>query len=149
MTMRQDPSAATMRQQHGFSLVSAIFLMVVLAALGAAIVNVSTMQHTGSALDVQGTRAYQAARAGIEWGVYRQIKASVCIGETSFVPPAPTLSGFTVTVRCALVSDPKTIPPTNAFRIESTACNQPNASGHCPGTAGGTFYVERQLQVKL
>ena len=55
----------------GFAIVSAIFILVVLAALGAFILNISTSQHIGSALDVQGIRAYQAARAGIEWGLYR------------------------------------------------------------------------------
>lgn len=56
---------------RGFAIVSAIFILVVLAALGAFIVNVSTNQQIGSALDVQGVRAYQAARAGVEWGVYQ------------------------------------------------------------------------------
>jgi len=52
--------------QSGFLLVTAIFLLVVLAALGAFILTISGTQQTSSALDVQGARAYQAARAGIE-----------------------------------------------------------------------------------
>jgi MSHA biogenesis protein MshP len=56
---------------RGFTIVSAIFILVVLAALGAFIVNISTNQQIGSALDVQGERAYHAARAGVEWGVYK------------------------------------------------------------------------------
>jgi len=60
-----------MRRLHGFAILSAIFILVVLAALGAFILNVSTNQQIGSALDVQGVRAYQAARAGIEWGLYQ------------------------------------------------------------------------------
>lgn len=59
------------KHMRGFALVSAIFILVVLAALGAFIVNISTSQHIGSALDVQGVRAYHAARAGIEWGLYK------------------------------------------------------------------------------
>lgn len=142
-------SSTSLRAARGFSLVSAIFLLIVLAGLGAAIVNISTMQHTSSALDVQGTRAYQAARAGIEWGLYRQIKNGSCAAQTSFVPPAPTLTAFTVTVTCASVTAPNTSPPVTSVLIESTACNQPDAGGNCPGAAGGTFYVERQLRVKL
>lgn len=149
MIMRPDTSTLSIRRQRGFSLVSAIFLLIVLAGLGAAIVNISTTQHTSSALDVQGTRAYQAARAGIEWGLYRQLREGDCDAETSFTPPAPTLGVFKVTVRCDSLSDPNTNPPVITYRIESTACNQPGAGGHCPGTAGGTYYVERQLQVKL
>ena len=61
--------------QRGFTIVSAIFILVVLAALGAFVVTVSTNQQIGSALDVQGTQAYQAARSGIEWGLY-QVQAT-------------------------------------------------------------------------
>ena len=60
---------------RGFAIVSAIFILVVLGALGAFIVNVSTNQQIGSALDIQGVRAYQAARAGVEWGIY-QVQAT-------------------------------------------------------------------------
>ena len=63
---------ATMRRkiQQGFSLVSAIFLLVVIAMLGTFAVTLSTTQHQSAAMDVMGSRAYQAARAGIEWAAY-------------------------------------------------------------------------------
>lgn len=54
----------------GFSIVSALFLLIVLASLGAFIVNISTTQSTTMAQDVQGSRAYHAAQAGLEWGLY-------------------------------------------------------------------------------
>lgn len=57
--------------QRGFAMVTAVFILVVLAALGAFILTVSSTQQAGSALDIQGARAYQAARAGIEWGVFQ------------------------------------------------------------------------------
>jgi Tfp pilus assembly protein PilX len=57
----------SVKSQCGFLLVTAIFLLVILAALGAFILTISGTQQTSSALDVQGSRAYQAARAGIEW----------------------------------------------------------------------------------
>jgi Tfp pilus assembly protein PilX len=70
------PQFAKLRAgSRGFAIVSAIFILVVLAALGAFIVNVSTNQQIGSTLDLQGVRAYQAARAGIEWGIY-QVQAT-------------------------------------------------------------------------
>lgn len=132
--------------QRGFTVVSATFLLVVLAALGAAILSISAMQHTSSALDVQGSRAYQAARAGIEWGMYRQLINGSCAAAVSFVPPAPTLSAFTVTVGCVKYSG--ATPSLDVYRITSTACNQPS-NGNCPGAAGSMNYVERQLQVTL
>ena len=58
---------------RGFAIVSAIFLIVVLAALGVGIVVFSKAQQASSAYDVQGSRAYQAARAGIEWALYQRV----------------------------------------------------------------------------
>ena len=52
--------------QGGFAIVSAIFLLVVLAALGAFMLTFSTVQHATSAQDIQGSRAYWAARAGLQ-----------------------------------------------------------------------------------
>ena len=60
-----------MKFPRGFAIVSAIFILVVLSVLGAAMVSLSTSQHLGSAQDVQGARAYQAARSGVEWGLYQ------------------------------------------------------------------------------
>lgn len=149
-----------LKKLRGFAIVSAIFILVVLAALGAFIMHISTSQHIGSALDVQGVRAYQAARAGIEWGLYQvQATAAYNFGytstdpntracpaaTTSFVPAAATLSGFTITVECSATADASGGP--TVFTIIATACSQPNA-GACPNTANpGSLYVERRLSV--
>jgi MSHA biogenesis protein MshP len=132
----------------GFALVNAIFLLMLMAALAALVASFSTSQNAGSAMDVQGSQAYQAARAGIEWGVYQQLRGASCVATTSFTPPAPTLSTFRVTVTCAKFP-PGAASALDVYQIESTACNLPDVSGNCPGTAGGAHYVERQLRVTL
>ncbi len=137
-----------MKRLRGFAIVSAIFILVVLAALGAFIVNISTNQQIGSALDVQGVRAYQAARAGIEWGLHRQLQASSCVGATSFSPTASTLSAFTVTVACTATPDPGGFGGPVIYSIRSTACTQPNAAEpKCPNTSPAGFYIERRLEI--
>lgn len=134
-----------MKRLRGFALFSAIFILVVLAALGAFILNISSSQQLGSALDLQGARAYQAARAGIEWGLFRQLQAGSCAGATNFVPAATTLSGFTVSVACVATADANGGP--TIYTITSTACSQPNA-GACPNTVNpGALYIERRLTV--
>lgn len=140
---------------RGFSIVSAIFLLVVLSVLGAMMMNISNMQHVSSAMDVQGTRAYQAARAGIEWGLFTQLNppAAACFASpTSFALPtggANTLSPFTVTVTCNLTTVPATM---NRWQIISTACNQPKPVGtepRCPNWSNSPDYVQRVLQVEF
>ena len=56
------------RRCAGFAIVSALFIIVALAALGAFIAVVSGGQQIGSAYDLNGARAYYAARSGAEWG---------------------------------------------------------------------------------
>ena len=134
-----------MKRLQGFAILSAIFILVVLAALGAFILNISAGQQIGSALDVQGVRAYQAARAGIEWGLYRQLQAGSCAAPTNFVPPAATLSGFTVSVACVATPDASGGPTVHT--VTATACSQPSG-GACPNTINpGAFYIERRLTV--
>ena len=118
------------KRARGFAIVSAIFILVVLAALGAFIVNVFTSQQIGSALDVQGVRVYQAARAGLELGISRWINSGNCTATGT------TIDGFTVTI----TTIPTAGPP--AFcQIDSLA----NIGG-VPGTLG---YVERQLRAVI
>lgn len=146
------------RAARGFAMVSAIVILVILAALGAAVVTVSTSQQMGSALDTQGARAYQAARAGLEWGLYKLQSSNgfdyanpngrTCPATASFPLPATatTLSEFTVTVSCTPNTDPSPGGPT-VYVIEATACSP--SGGSCPGTVGAPAYIERRLSVSI
>jgi MSHA biogenesis protein MshP len=133
-------------RESGFALATAIFILVVLAALAAFLLSVSNLEQGRSALDVQGAKAYQAARAGIEWGAYRVLRDNSCVASTSFAPPAG-LSEFSVTVQCTDMPYSEAGSSGNIFLITATACNQPSGPD-CPGLRG-TYYVERQLQATV
>jgi len=133
--------------QRGFTMVSAIFLLVILSALGAFMLTFSSAQHVSLAQDLQGSRAYWAARSGIEWGGYQAVKASPPSCATSQNLTGP--EGMTVTVSCVSntwVEDTTTV---TFSTITATACNMPTAAGACPNSAavGGIGYVERELRV--
>lgn len=130
-------------RQSGFAMVSAIFILVALAALGAFIATVSSTQHVGSALDVDGARAYQAARAGVEWGVARALTNN-CAPTTNLA----ALNGMAITATCVetVTGDAVEAGLRSLYSITSTACNQP-AAGVCPGAAGPPNYVERRINV--
>ena len=148
--MVQPRSCRCGRQAGGFAVVSAIFLLVVLSALAAFIVQISTQQQIGHAADVQGTRAYQAARAGAEWGAFEHLRNGSCSASSSFALGG-NLSGFTVTVQCLPAGGLTTNDENGAAlvlrRIVATACNQPAgvAFGTCPNLAPGVNYVEREI----
>lgn len=156
-----------LRKIRGFALASAVFILVALAILGVFAVNISSSEHVGSALDIQGVRVNQAARAGIEWGMY-QVQSTAAYNfsygpdlsgvnaanpntrtcptsPSTFVPAASSLSAYTVTVTCIAATDADGGP--TVYRLTAVACNRPLA-GVCPGTPDAT-YVERRLEAAL
>jgi MSHA biogenesis protein MshP len=129
--------------QRGFSLITAIFLLVVIAGLGAMAVTFFTAQQQSSALDVLGSRAYQASRAGIEWGAYQVLQNSM-----SCPPPLTNnpltlvgnLSGFAVNINVACNAAFEAASAVTVFTLTSTATQ---------GTAGQSDYVERVMQATI
>lgn len=142
------PIARRRRRSRGVSLVTAIFLLIVLSGIGAAVVSLTTAQHTSSAYDVLGARAYEAARSGVDFAMYDLAINKRCVTSNLALPA--TLAGFTVTVQCVqtqmLMADGST--DLKPVRITATACNQP-AGGACPNPAPGADYVQRVVQATL
>jgi MSHA biogenesis protein MshP len=143
--------------QRGFSLVAAIFLLVVLALLGALIASVTGMQQASGQLDVLGVRAYHSARTGLEWGAYQVLdpnNAESACGIRSCPAPSTTLpalggslSGFAVTVTCdQLVDTTESNRNVRVFKIVATACNQ---GASCPNAAPSNGYVERRVEATV
>jgi len=126
----------------GFVLPSAFFLLVILASLAAFLVHVSTTQSMSSAMDVQGARAYHAARAGVEWGLYQVMVPSTpsCVGSTAL---SATIEGFSVTVTCTAYGPYSEAGQSfSLYRLAATA--------YSPGTApGSAAYVERQVSASV
>ncbi|TNC96194.1 MAG: MSHA bioproteinis protein MshP [Gallionellaceae bacterium] len=132
--------------QKGFSIISAIFLLVVLSFLGVAMVTFSTTQHQTVAMDVMGSRAYQAARAGVDWGAYQVLRNGGACAPTTTLPVgtlAGTLGQFDVSVTCGAVAASEvtaTSGTVTVYSLSSTATF---------GTLGQPSYVERQIQITI
>lgn len=127
-----------------------IAVIVMLAAFGVALVTMTTTTQSASVIDMQAARAYQAARAGVEWGIFRAISAAGCAAPTttSFAL-AGGLQDFTVTVACTPTSHIEVAAPAlTMYAITATSCNF--SGGACPVAApGNPHYVERQLRVSV
>ena len=63
-------SRLTHNASQGFVLPAAIFLLVVLGGLAAWLMRLGTVTLAQEALELEGARAYQAAQAGLEAGIY-------------------------------------------------------------------------------
>ena len=135
------------RADAGFVLPTAIFLLVILAALGAYMVTLSRTSHISSALDVQGARAYQAARVGIEWAAWQVVDPQNLQPAPTPCPVSPTtltlggtFGAFTVEVSCTLTLETDGTDTVAVYQIVSTASS---------GVAGELDYVERQIQASF
>lgn len=132
-----------------------LFILVVLAVLGAAMAKFSMRQQLGSSSELAAAKAMQAAIAGLEWASFQLLRnppppaaAPACFGKTSIALPGG-LSDFVVTVSCSLSSSSDGGDNFNFYQITATACNAPSA-GACPSTAPlNPSYVERQLSRRL
>ena len=125
-------------RQSGFALVTGIFILVVLAGLGAAMVSISTTQHTTLAMDIQSARAQQAARAGIEWGAYQvMVVANVCPASPAVFTP---LAGFNTTVTCIASGHAEGQNTVTLYQFTSTATF---------GVVNTPDYVARQISAQI
>ncbi|MEO8143247.1 MAG: hypothetical protein ABI654_03450 [Betaproteobacteria bacterium] len=152
--MKRSFSLARRHRQRGFLVIAAVFLLVVLAGLVAYLTTVSTTSQAASAADFNSARAYQAARAGIEWGAFHVIRAgsfkATCdtgpgFTATNTLTFGSNLSGFAATVTCTSAGLSEGGSSIRAYSIVSNACNE----AACPTVTTAGTYVERQLSLTL
>lgn len=126
-------------RQRGVSLIAGIFLLLLMASLAAVMVNLVSTAHVNTAADVGGARAYQAARAGAEWGMY-QLDPNA---QTAALPPcvdgSPAIPGHTVTVTCSSSNYTEAGRQIGIYRIISVATA---IGARAPG-------IERQIEVTV
>ncbi len=119
--MRPDPLA--WRQSRGFGLVAAMFVMIIISLVVLAMARLSSTQHGSNSLAIQQARAYQAARAGLEWGISQAVNAGACAAAT------PSLAGgnlaeFSLSVSCSRTSYLEGSGTTvNIYRLTAQAQN--------------------------
>ncbi len=146
--MRAIRSTSSLRAK-GFAIVAAIFLLVVIAGLGVYMLSLYSAQQTNSSQDLMGARAYQAAKAGIEWGTYQIMSPEntspagapyVCTGVMGTPVFAGTLQGFNVSVSCSQTATTEGANNIRVYQVTATATFS---------TAPSPDYVERQIAAKV
>lgn len=125
--------------QRGFSLVSAIFLLVVLAAIGVYAVRINTLQQQSVTEALRAAQAFHAARTGVAWGAYRALNAASCTTTTLNLTEGGTV-GFSVSVTCSQTSHTEGTSTVVVYLFDVRAE---------AGAYGGPDYVSRRLQAKI
>lgn len=140
------------RPARGFATTVIVAILAMLAVLGTSLVVISMTQQTSTALDLQGVRAYSAARGGLEWGLNRLLLGGTpCAGVGVVVHGtafnyAGNLDGYRVVLACEPSIHEEAAGNVTMYVLTATACNDtagcPTATNPPPAT-----YVERQLRV--
>lgn len=149
------PARATAR---GFAMITAIFLLLILGGFAAFAVTFSTNTAATHAISVQGARAYEAARVGLEWATY-QVKdpngtlapgatnLPDCFAAKTLAIPA-AMGSFNVQVTCTRYP---ALSATPNFHEEGgkRSAYYVVISTATLGTIGSVDYVERRLESRV
>jgi MSHA biogenesis protein MshP len=126
-------------RQSGIALVSAIFLLVVLAGLAVFAVRIGVMQQQTVTSSLRAAQAFHAARSGIAWAAHRAVNTGWCGTQTLNLVEGGT-NGFDVLVQCTTTSHAEGPNTTDVYVIDVLAE---------AGSYGGPDYVSRRLQAKI
>lgn len=139
-------------RQTGFGAMAAVFVLVILATLAAAVARLGWTQQTTFSQGLLAAKANLAARAGLEWGMYQALKGTW----TSCSSASQTLdlraeTDMWVTVTCSHDSYKESETSGGAavsvkvYNVTAVACN---GTASCPDNTAAvtTYYVERKQQ---
>ena len=126
-------AAGAKHTHHGFALIPALFLIVVLGALAVVAIRVGTGQQQTVTMALEEARALAAAQAGMEWGAYQALNGS-CVASTTLNLTEGALNGFAVVVTCAATSFANGAATSSSYILKSTATT---------GAYGQPGYVHR------
>tara|TARA_R110000782_G_scaffold250847_5_gene338279 strand:- start:518 stop:943 length:426 start_codon:yes stop_codon:yes gene_type:complete len=132
------------KQQHGFSAIMALILIVLFALIGGYMATLSSVSSLNTTVSAGTMQAWFAARSGIEWAVQQIIVATpgVCIGSpTTINLSGGNTNGFTVVLTCNATSYTETgIGTYDVYALTSRATK---------GNIGDPAYVSRQINVSI
>jgi MSHA biogenesis protein MshP len=129
----------SLRRTGGFSILIALFVLLVLGALAVFIVSLSGVEHRTPLLQLQATRAYWAAESGLQWGMHETLKNSACPAATTLT--APGLAGFSAQVSCTATQHTEQGKTFSVYALTSVANN---------GTFGSRVdFVQRKLEATI
>lgn len=137
--MNAKPTSGAPGRERGFSLVLALFVIVIVAILGAVAVKLGSGESQTVNLRVLSDRAVEAARTGVEWGAYRALDLGTCSTGTLTLSEG-ALAGFNLTVGCTMTTHSQSGGSYHVYEIDSYAE---------AGTYGRPDYVSRRINARF
>jgi MSHA biogenesis protein MshP len=127
------------KSQQGFSLITALFLIVVVSLLVAVGVRIGLGSQQTLDGELLGARALAAADAGIEWAAHRALVDNTCASTTLNLSEA-ALQGFRVDVTCSAIAHTVGADTIQVYALESFAAF---------GVYGQPGYTSRRVRAQF
>ena len=140
LNKRLAPDPRIKVRQSGFTLVTALFLLIVVSLLSVYLINFRNVQQSTVVFGQQGARAMQAAHTGIEWGIYESVVNGNCALNTLFTASGTALSAYNISVDCSSSTHTEGTVLITTYRLTSEAQT---------GTYGTLDYVYRSMQATV
>ena len=134
--------------ERGFTTIMSLVLLLFLTAMGGYMLTFSNTQQLTAAQDIMGSRAYWAARGGLEWGMGHVIRhpasTAACPAASTNLPGGGAVfdGGFTVVLTCTMVPYVEALPPETPTNYKVFSFTSVASSEAPPGSVG---FVERSL----
>ena len=103
--------------QHGFALIAAIVLIVVLAAMAGFVATMVGGQSASQQLERTTYVVEAAAQTGLEWGKNRRLAGALSCPFPTYALTSPSLSGINISVACGATNK---ISSTATFGVVSS-----------------------------
>ena len=135
-------------RNRGFSLITSIFLLVVVGLLMGYMVNLRVLQQSTVVMAIQGARAMQAARAGLEYATYQVLTPPIgcaSVAGSLNLSAVPSFSGFAVTLSCTETAHDEGAGPFNVYTLEALA----EKGNYFSGVNANPDYVSRSLRATV
>lgn len=126
------------QRQRGFSIVTAIFLIVVLALLATAMVSIFSTSQQSISQELTSAKAYFAGRSALEWGMYQSIFDNDVIGP----------GNQTLTLSNGGLSNTSSIITFTGVNADGQTYYSIGATGRF-GSAADMEFTQRQLQLQF
>ncbi len=127
--------------QKGINLVSVIFLLVVISAIGVFMLTLGNVQQQTSTLSILSSRAVYAAESGMQWAIRSVLTTNDCSAFTGdFNLSGAFASNFTISPSCAFTTHVENPLTYNVYQLTVTARN---------GSIGDVDYISRTISAKV
>lgn len=123
------------KQQHGISIVAAIFLITALALLATAAVQLVSTGQQSISQEITSVKAYFAGQTGLQWGMYQAVYAT----------PSST---HTITLSNSGLSNTTTDVTFTPSTIDGNTYYQISSTGKYSNAASPEFSL-RELQMRF